>query len=95
MNLSDSHKRILNFLESEGPHTADETQEKLGHDFHQTNSALFSKLEKEGFIEPVVKSDGNILKRKTRLNRPARVMKITNSIFNINEPTLWDENEST
>ena len=44
MNLSDSHKRILNFLESEGPHTADETQEKLGHDFHQTNSALFSKM---------------------------------------------------
>jgi predicted transcriptional regulator len=69
MNLSDSHKKILNFLESEGPHTADETQEKLGHDFHQTNSALFSKLEKEGLIEPVLKSDGTILKRNTRLNR--------------------------
>lgn len=66
MNLD---QKILQVL-SKGNYTADEVQHMLGVE-HQSNSAAFTKLKKNGFIEP----SGAI--RKTHLGRNAQVMQLT------------------
>jgi len=61
-------EKILEIL-TEGSYTADEVQHILGVE-HQSNSAAFTKLKKNGLIEPTGAT------RKTRLGRNAKVMQL-------------------
>ena len=61
-------QKILQTL-TKGNYTADEVQHMLGVE-HQSNSAAFTKLKKDGLIE----STG--VTRKTRLGRHAQVMRL-------------------
>jgi predicted ArsR family transcriptional regulator len=65
-------QRILRHLARVGNATSDETEEALGM-LHQTASARFSELKRDGWIVPVLNADGKHVSRLTRHGRAAGV----------------------
>lgn len=68
-------ERILRYLAQVGSATSDESERALGMP-HQTASARFSELKRDGRIVPAVDRDGKRIARPTRHGRMAGVYRI-------------------